>query len=97
MLTIPGFVWFKAPYVSTSPRYEHTCELVRGRQLIIIGGLDNREGVGLDISGAWLSPDQLSQGIGVFDVTSMEWKSSYDADLTTYQTPDVVKEWYSAG
>ncbi len=39
-------------------------------------------------------PDPWPQGIGIFDMTAMEWKEGYDADAAPYMTPDVVKAYY---
>jgi hypothetical protein len=48
----------------------------------------------------WLSDssqitDFLSQGLGIFDLSAMEWKDQYDAAAAPYVTPDVVKAWYT--
>jgi hypothetical protein len=48
----------------------------------------------------WLSdsnqvPDIWTQGIGIFDLSAMEWKDQYDAAAPPYVTPDVVKAWYN--
>ena len=40
--------------------------------------------------------DSWTQGIGVFDLTAMRWKNGYDAATEAYETPSVVKSWYSA-
>jgi hypothetical protein len=96
VLTIPGFVWFKDPHVAPAARYGHTCELVGGSQLISIGGLDNpQESINeyYDVG----VPGPFTQGIGIFDMTSMVWKSSYDANATSYQSPQVIKIWYYSG
>ena len=42
----------------------------------------------------YLSTDRFRQGLGIFDLTALQWKSSYDASAATYRTPDVVKAWY---
>ena len=39
-------------------------------------------------------PDPWPNGIGIFDMTAMEWKAKYDADAAPYVTPDVVKTYY---
>jgi hypothetical protein len=96
VLTIPGFVWFKAPHLAPAARYMHTCEFVGARQLLSIGGLDNPEAT-LNIYQAYLTPDPFIQGIGIFDMTAMVWKSTYDANALTYESPLVVKDWYSQG
>ena len=41
-----------------------------------------------------LVPDIWPQGLGIFDLSAMEWKSQYDASAPAYVTPDVVKTWY---
>jgi hypothetical protein len=35
------------------------------------------------------------QGVGVFDLSTMEWKDHYNASAAPYATPDVVKTWYN--
>jgi hypothetical protein len=96
VLTIPGFVWFKVLSLAPGVRFTHTCEIVGGRQLLVIGGLDNPQ-EGEDIYYDFTVPDPLTQGIGIFDMTAMVWKSGYDANALPYQTPQIVKEWYSEG
>ena len=49
---------------------------------------------------AWLSDssqivDFWSQGIGIFDLSAMEWKDQYDAAAAPYVTPNMVKAWYT--
>lgn len=39
--------------------------------------------------------DFLAQGMGVFDLSALEWKDQYDAVAAPYVTPDVVKAWYN--
>ena len=39
--------------------------------------------------------DFWSQGLGIFDLSAMEWKDQYDAAAAPYVTPDVVKAWYN--
>ena len=39
-------------------------------------------------------PDPWHNGIGIFDMTAMEWKAKYDANAGPYVTPDVVKRYY---
>lgn len=97
VLSIPGFVWFMLSGPNVAPaRSAHTCELVGGRQLMSIGGLDNPQSesnVYLDFT----IPDPFTQGIGIFDMTDSVWKTGYDVDGPTYQTPQIVKDWYAAG
>jgi hypothetical protein len=39
--------------------------------------------------------DFWSQGVGVFDLSNMEWMDHYDALAAPYVTPEVVKTWYN--
>jgi hypothetical protein len=88
-------VWFKADYPPQSPRIFHTCEVVGRRQLVTIGGLNHH--YSSSIPNVWDVKDTFSQGLGIFDMTDMVWKDSYDANASDYQSPEVVKDWYAAG
>lgn len=96
VLSIPGFVWFKASHASAPARWGHTCNNLKGNQLISIGGIDNPE-TDWNIWGEVALPDPYPQGIGIFDMTEMKWQSSYIADAPAYQSPKPVRDWYSAG
>lgn len=62
---------------------------------ISIGGKIAAEGV--DLSSTWSSiPDPWDQGIGIFDMSELQWKSSYDASAEPYETPAKIKEWYKS-
>ena len=39
--------------------------------------------------------DPFAKGLGVFDMTEMRWKDSYDANALAYRTPEAVKGWYA--
>jgi hypothetical protein len=34
-------------------------------------------------------------GLGVFDMTSLQWTNAYDVDAKPYDQPDVVKQYYN--
>ncbi|KAH8898063.1 hypothetical protein GQ53DRAFT_678017 [Thozetella sp. PMI_491] len=86
VLSIPAFRWFKGP--TGTPRLGQRCVAGNGRQMISIGGLNG---------GVWLDTDTWRQGIGVLDMTALEWISGYDAGAAKYTYPDVVKAWYDDG
>ena len=89
ILSLPAFVWFKADYTPQYPRFRHTCEVVGTRQMLSIGGhpfIDNNLGI--------YSRDPFLQGLGIFDMTDLQWKSKYDAGAEDYKTPRVIKDWY---
>ena len=59
--------------------------------MAVIGGLDATVGNITDIS---LWQDPWPQGIGIFDLSNMEWKDHYDPEAGPYRTPEAVKDWY---
>ena len=40
--------------------------------------------------------DPWANGIGVFDMTAFEWASQYTANAAEYESPSVVKDYYSS-
>jgi hypothetical protein len=58
--------------------------------MIVVGG------VTANTADSQLKKDPRKQGLGVFDLTELEWKSSYDASAAAYQTPNVIKQYISA-
>lgn len=92
VLSLPGFVLFKAPGRSTK-RSEHSCVVVGKRQLLSVGGSDGS----LGFPGSLLDPDPWKQGLGVFDMMRMAWSDGYRADAEAYESPAIVREWYAQG
>jgi hypothetical protein len=86
VLTLPAFTWFKADYPAQLTRAWHTCHTV-GNQMISFGGLDPSDG---SLSS---SDDPFPNGIGIFDMTTMQWTTNFDPN-TKYQAPDVVNNYY---
>jgi hypothetical protein len=86
ILSMPSFRWYKTNLNPTSSRYRHSCEIVGQRQMVVIGGLT----AGVKYEN--ISTDPWAQGLGIFDLTNLEWMSSYDASAKAYQTPNLVKE-----
>ncbi|KAK4446547.1 hypothetical protein QBC34DRAFT_149052 [Podospora aff. communis PSN243] len=92
VLSLPGFVFFKvtAPGFSTK-RADHTCVFTGRRQLLSVGGIDTD----VKFPDNFLDPDPWANGLGVFDLTDLIWRDRYDAEAAPYQSPAVVREWYS--
>jgi len=90
ILSLPGFVWTKLPDPPAGPRAEQTCVAVGNRQVLSIGGTNPN-------SKQWTDPDAAPNGLLVFDMTAMKWTDSYDAKAAPYESPDIVKSWYSKG
>jgi hypothetical protein len=85
VLSLPSFVWFKADYPANLSREGHTCHLIGNRQMLTFGGADPT-----NPGNASLTRDPFAQGIGIFDMTAMQWSSKYDAGAAAYKSPDVI-------
>lgn len=92
VLSLPGFVWFKADYSATSARGMHTCDIVGqgGSQMVVTGGV----GPIVPHYTAENSHDPWTDGINVFDLSSMHWKDGYEPNDTLDQTSSVVRDWH---
>ena len=93
ILSIPSFRWFHANYTSTYSRAGHSCQATNSSQMILIGGLDPTYSV--HIVGDSPQKDPWRQGIGVFDMTALEFKNSYQANAGPYKTQDVIRKIYN--
>ncbi|KXJ87519.1 hypothetical protein Micbo1qcDRAFT_236385 [Microdochium bolleyi] len=95
VLTIPGFRWFKAtgPAAQLGEGRAFTSCAAVGRQLVVVGGVKEQS------NKQWTEAqvDPWTQGVGVFDMQELGWRDGYKHDLEAYDSPQVVKEWYSGG
>ncbi|KAI0193442.1 hypothetical protein F4808DRAFT_358465 [Astrocystis sublimbata] len=94
VLSLPGFVFFKGP-TDAPPRSDHQCAIVGEgkRQMLSFGGIDGENRTFT----APRTADPWPYGIGILDMTELEWTHSYDPEAAAYDTPTVVKEWYDDG
>jgi hypothetical protein len=88
VLSLPAFTWFKADYPAVLSRWGHTCNLLDG-QMITIGGADPSDATGRK------NRDPLTYGIGVFDLSKMEWAKAFNP-AAEYRTPSMVASYYYA-
>ncbi|KAF6813367.1 kelch repeat protein [Colletotrichum musicola] len=88
---MPGFIWKQAEYTWKSPRAQMDCVVAGQRQMITTGGLNP------GAKERYRDRDPFPQGLGVFDLTGLEWKTQYDAGAAPHETPDIVKSWYDEG
>ena len=105
ILSIPGFFWYRPPLPDPSvSRYYHTCNVIGSgrRQLISVGGcVNNSTELYSDINNSTLSlsdtslTDPWRHGLGIFDMTELRWRDSYDPDLPAYTTPTAIKSIYA--
>lgn len=77
-------------------RWGHSCNIIGKRQMISIGGLVTNSTLNLTrYHSVYISqdsiPDPWQQGIGIFDMSAMQWSDSYDHAAAPYVTPDMVK------
>ena len=57
--------------------------------MLTIGGLSP-----LDAGKDTMSQDHETNGLGLLDLTNLQWIDTYDADAAPYTTPKIVKDWY---
>lgn len=102
ILTIPAFFWIKVKYPAQHPRHGLTCNAVGGSQILTIGGVDTNtalttQGSGLQLDQATfaMTPDPFTQGLAIFDMTSLGFADRYDASAKHYVWSDPVKQVYA--
>ncbi|KAK1961564.1 hypothetical protein LY78DRAFT_588434, partial [Colletotrichum sublineola] len=91
ILSLPGFVWQRADVKANNgtARSFMGCVLAGQRQMIVVGGkVANKNAKGRD---------PFPQGLGIFDVTDLQWKDEYDAKAAEYDSPAIIKSWYITG
>ena len=63
--------------------------------MAVVGGMteyrDTHHYNSEDNDGDGQEADPWKKGVGIFDLSAMEWKDGYDADAEPYVTPDAVK------
>jgi hypothetical protein len=84
ILTVPAFQWLQAPNQSPIRRQAHTCKIIGKRQMLSIGG--NQESV---------KDDPWTNGLGIFDMTKLDWTNAYDAAAPAYERPILVSQFYA--
>ena len=99
VLSLPAFNWQKQNITPEYGRWLHSCNVIGNRQMVSIGGLVTDMSLqvtneGPESNGSNSVPDPWTQGLGIFDLTAMEWKEGYDPAAAPYVTPDAVKDYY---
>jgi hypothetical protein len=89
VLSLPSFTWHSTALNPKHSRAKHTCNVAGNRQMIVVGGIT------ANVADAEQTKDTRTQGLGIFDLTELGWKTSYDASAAAYQTPDIVKQYIS--
>ncbi|PVH89554.1 hypothetical protein DL98DRAFT_477 [Cadophora sp. DSE1049] len=101
ILTLPAFQWIKVPYAPAKPRHGHTCETVGKRQMLVIGGVDTLQDETTNAARTldlvtFSTKDQFTQGLAIFDMTTLTWSEQYDANAAAYEQSDPVKNYYAS-
>ncbi|KAN0078795.1 hypothetical protein V8E54_005308 [Elaphomyces granulatus] len=79
ILTVPAFQWLQAPNQSPIHRVSHTCSIIGGTKE---GGFGSRS-------------DPWTNGLGIFDMTTLSWTNAYDATAPAYERPGLVSQFYA--
>lgn len=45
----------------------------------------------------WRDQDPYPRGMGIFDMSALEWKDSFDAEAGDYETNKAIRSWYDEG
>lgn len=94
VLSLPAFHWERQSDPVRVGRFYHSCQVAgnSNRQMISAGGIVAMDQVDQDdlLLG---SADPWDQGIGVFDMSQMEWKDSFDHTAASYVTPSIIKDY----
>ena len=97
ILSIPAFRWFQAVYPPAFSRAAHTCHTTNTNQMIIIGGVDpTNDTLWVGYADDGDEPrDPWAEGIGIFDMTTLKFKDSYESKAKPYEPPEVIRSFYS--
>ncbi|VUC22620.1 unnamed protein product [Clonostachys rosea] len=91
VLSLPGFVWTTVTNSNKgAPRWGHQCAVAGKSQMITMGGVSARK------ANTW-KDDPWKEGLGVYDMVDLSWRSNYSASAGDYDTPQAFKAWYQQG
>ena len=88
ILTLPAFSWIKTSAVAPIWRWDHTCSVIRNRQMVSIGGMPDF----VMENSTWIDP--WDSGMQVLDMTELSWSENYDSSAAAYEPPSVVMQYY---
>ncbi|KAJ9611459.1 hypothetical protein H2200_004643 [Cladophialophora chaetospira] len=88
ILSLPAFQWFRAHRPDTTRRTGHRCQLIGNRSMLVIGG-------GLFANSDLTKVDPHPNGLGIFDLSTLQWTTTYNATAPAYERPTMVQDYYS--
>ncbi|KAG8528431.1 uncharacterized protein KY384_007349 [Bacidia gigantensis] len=100
ILTLPAFHWTQVSYAPGNPRHAMTCHGVGESQILVVGGADTNppdpnSNVNAVARSKMTSKDTLTQGLGIFDLSTFEWADHYTASPAPYHQNDAIKTYYA--
>jgi hypothetical protein len=87
ILTLPAFRWIRVS-ASTAPRAGSSCQVVNS-QMISVGGWDPTG------TASYTNIDPWTYGVGVFDLTSLNWRNGFNSSARPYVRSDLVNAFYA--
>ena len=94
VLSLPAFVWKSESTTTQAGRYLHDCEVIGNRQMVVVGGRVIQNSSAPGSNGLDSVPDPWQQALGIFDMSEMMWRDSFDPSAPPYVTPSMVKAYY---
>ena len=105
ILILPSFHWIKVnTFAARNPRYGHSCNAVGGSHILTIGGVDANPAIsnpGPDNVMTYestlnTSADPFTQGLGIFDMTTLSFTDQYTANASPYVQSNPVVQYYAS-
>lgn len=88
ILSLPAYRWFKVN-VTSPAKMHHACVMSPVPDLMIASG-------GFDKADSWTKDTAWPRGLGVFNLSSLQWQSEISSGWP-YEQPTVIKKWYFSG
>lgn len=99
ILSLPAFHWIQVNYPPSSPRSSHTCTTFHNTAQIISHGGTDPAASGRNFTQLsqtiFSTADPRKQGLGIFNLTSLTWKDSFDPNAPPYVQSDPIKQYYA--
>ncbi len=69
--------------------------------MLVIGGVDSLADSTSSVAptldkATFATKDQFTQGLAIFDMSSLTWADQYDANASVYEQSDLVKNYYAS-
>lgn len=85
ILSLPSFTWTKTA-ATTAWRYVNHCRIIGQSQMLNIGGIQYN----------FTEADTFPSGLGIFDLNTQTWTTSYDPNSDAYSPPSSISGLYNS-